>query len=145
MYKNILVGIALDHAPGNSQAFDVARALRQPGAKITALHVIEELPSYVVAQIPENVLLDRRPQALSELKAELGGVKDVTPAVVYGHAGRTLVEYAAEHGVDCIVIASHRPGLQDYFLGSTAQQVVRHAGCSVHVIRDQPQTFLTSD
>jgi universal stress protein F len=33
------------------------------------------------------------------------------------------------------VIASHRPGIQDYFLGSTASRVVRHANCTVHVMR----------
>ena len=38
-------------------------------------------------------------------------------------------------GVDLIIVASHRPGLQDYFLGSTAAKVVRHAKCSVLVIR----------
>jgi len=42
---------------------------------------------------------------------------------------------AQEKGVDLIIIASHRPGLQDYFLGSTAAKVVRHAKCSVLVIR----------
>ncbi|WP_371932559.1 universal stress protein [Pararhizobium sp. IMCC21322] len=46
-----------------------------------------------------------------------------------------MVEYAESNGVDCIIIASHRPGLQDYFLGSTAARVVRHAHCAVHVIR----------
>ena len=55
--------------------------------------------------------------------------------VVYGHAGTSILEYAEEHGCDCIVIASHRPGLGDYLLGSTAARVVRHAACSVHVMR----------
>ena len=40
-----------------------------------------------------------------------------------------------ETDTDCVVIASHRPGLQDYLLGSTAARVVRHAACSVHVLR----------
>jgi nucleotide-binding universal stress UspA family protein len=42
---------------------------------------------------------------------------------------------AEEKGADLIIIASHRPGLKDYFLGSTAAKVVRHAKCSVLVIR----------
>jgi len=42
---------------------------------------------------------------------------------------------AKEKDVDLIIIASHRPGLQDYFLGSTAAKVVRHATCSVLVVR----------
>ena len=42
---------------------------------------------------------------------------------------------AKEKNADMIIIASHRPGLQDYFLGSTAAKVVRHATCSVLVVR----------
>ncbi|MBT8474881.1 MAG: universal stress protein, partial [Alphaproteobacteria bacterium] len=47
----------------------------------------------------------------------------------------TITEYADSHGCDCIIIMSHQPGLQDYFLGSTAARVVRHAHCAVHVMR----------
>jgi nucleotide-binding universal stress UspA family protein len=47
----------------------------------------------------------------------------------------TILETAKEIGADLIVIASHRPGLQDYFLGSTAARVVRHAECAVLVDR----------
>jgi nucleotide-binding universal stress UspA family protein len=45
------------------------------------------------------------------------------------------VKYASENGYDCIVIASHVPGFENIFLGSTADRVVRHAKCAVHVIR----------
>ena len=117
------------------KAFEVARLLAEDDATITALHVIEEIPSYAATQIPDEVLIRRRPEAETELKAELGGVANVKPVVVSGHAGRTIVDYAKGSDIDCIVISSHRPGLQDYFLGSTAHRVVRHASCAVHVLR----------
>ncbi|MBT8411941.1 MAG: universal stress protein, partial [Octadecabacter sp.] len=44
-------------------------------------------------------------------------------------------DFATDNSIDCIIMASHQPGLEDYFLGSTAARVVRHAKCSVHVIR----------
>jgi nucleotide-binding universal stress UspA family protein len=135
MYKNILVAIALDHSPDTNKAIEVARLLADDDATITALHVIEEIPTFVAIDIPDEVLKRRRPEAETELKAELGGLTDVKPVVVSGHAGRTIVEYAVESDIDCIIISSHRPGLQDYFLGSTAQRVVRHAPCAVHVLR----------
>ena len=135
MYQNILVAVALDHSPNVNDALKVARSLLDQGGRITALHVIEEMPAYIANQVPADMHADRMPAAASELKTELGGVSDVQPEVVYGHAGRTIVDYAENHGIDCIVIASHRPGLQDYFLGSTAQRVVRHAKCAVHVLR----------
>ena len=135
MYKNILVPIALDHERDTATALDVARCLASAGGKITALKVIEEVPAYVASYLPEGhgeALLD---EVRTELRAELGGVQDVQPVVVTGHAGQRIVDYAQAYEVDCIVIASHRPGLQDYLIGSTAGRVVRHATCAVHVIR----------
>ena len=129
MYHHIIVPIALDHGPNTAIALQIARALLADDGKITALHVIEAVPSYVAQYLPEGQEEKTRDAVQTALVAELGGVIDVKPA------GRTIVEYAQEHGADCIVIASHRPGLQDYFLGSTAARVVRHATCAVHVVR----------
>lgn len=135
MYKHILVPIALEHERDTGGAMDVAHRLLEKGGRITALHVTEALPSYVTQYLSEEQLDNRLTEAVTALKAELGGVRDVRPVVVEGHSGRTIVDYAVDHEVDCIVIASHRPGLQDYLLGSTAARVVRHAPCAVHVIR----------
>ncbi len=55
--------------------------------------------------------------------------------MIWGHSSRTILDQASENSNDCIVMHSHRPSVQDYFLGSTAAHVVRHAGCSLHVIR----------
>ncbi len=35
----------------------------------------------------------------------------------------------------CIIVASHKPNVGDYLLGTTAARVVRHATCSVFVVR----------
>lgn len=135
MYKNILVPIALDHGPKSGEALAVARELLAEGGKITALTVMEAIPPYVSQYLPAEQEARAREETHSALLAELGGAGDVKVDVVTGHAGRTILEYAEEHGMDLIVIASHRPGLQDYFLGSTAARVVRHAPCAVHVVR----------
>ncbi|MEP4424264.1 MAG: universal stress protein, partial [Nitratireductor sp.] len=50
-------------------------------------------------------------------------------------AASGILAVAKEKQADVIVIASHKPGLQDYLIGSTAARVVRHAACSVHVMR----------
>jgi universal stress protein F len=135
MYKNILVATALDHAHDIAAAFDIARALAAEGASLTALHVLEDIPAYAAQYVPAEQAGTRHAEAEAQLKADLGGVANVKPVVVSGHPGSTIVEYADDHGIDCIIIASHRPGLQDYFLGSTAGRVVRHAKCAAHVIR----------
>jgi len=135
MYNSILVPIALDHARDTGAALEIARRLLAEGGSITALKVIEEVPSYVASYLPEGHRDRVKDEIEGELKDALGGAEDVTPVVVMGHAGQTIVDYAETHGADCIVIASHRPGLQDYLMGSTATRVVRHAKCAVHVIR----------
>lgn len=135
MYKNILVPMALEHNRDIGAAMDIARRLLDEGGKITALHVIEAIPGYAAVHLPDNYLEKRQSEAMASLKAELGGVGDVAAEVVTGHAGRTIEDYAEQHDNDCIVVASHQPGIQDFFLGSTAAWVVRHSRCSVHVIR----------
>lgn len=136
MYKKLLVPVVLGHEPNISAALQAARALCDPGGEIILLHVIEEVPEFISSQIPRDVIDTSRAEietAMKGIAASAGA--GVTPVVISGHASRSIVDYGTEHGVDCIVIASHRPGLQDYFIGSTAARVVRHAGCSVHVIR----------
>lgn len=135
MYKNILVPMALDHEHNIGAAMGIAHKLLDDGGKIIALHVIEEIPQYAAVHLPDNYKDKRHSEAMASLKSELGGVRDVTADVVFGHAGRTIHDYAVQHDTDCIVIASHRPGFKDHFLGSTAAWVVRHSTCSVHVIR----------
>jgi universal stress protein F len=135
MYSNILIPVALEHDSNIRNAMDIAHRLLAEGGKITALHVLDLIPAYVDQYLPEGQLANRQKETEARLLRELGDVKNVRPVVIAGHSGRSIVEYADEHDIDCIIIASHRPGLQDYFLGSTAGRVVRHANCPVHVIR----------
>ncbi|SPF77046.1 Universal stress protein F [Aliiroseovarius pelagivivens] len=135
MYKNILVPIALDHDRNTSEALAIANAISEDGAKITALHVMEEVPAYVAQYLPEGQLEDNVNELERRLQDELKDASNVSIAVISGHAGHAIVDYAKDNKVDCIVVASHRPGLTDFFLGSTAARVVRHAPCAVHVSR----------
>ncbi|MEE9427489.1 MAG: universal stress protein [Paracoccaceae bacterium] len=135
MYKHILVPIALDHRPNTTIALKTARFLKAEGGKITAVHAIEPIPNYAAHAVPDELREVGRKEAQAALVAELGGVKDVSAELINGSAGRAITDFAQANGVDCIVVASHQPGIQDYFLGSTAARVVRHAKCAVHVVR----------
>ena len=134
MYKNILIPVAPDHG-AVSEALEIARAIAADGAKLTALTVVDAIPDYVATYLPDGQLEQTRKDVLASPTSDLGGVGDVKPVVMTGHSYSSILEYAEQKGVDCIVIASHRPGLQDYFLVSTAARVVRQAQCAVHVIR----------
>ncbi len=135
MYANILVPIAFDHDHKAGVALKIAQTLADEGARITALHVMEEIPTYIAQYLPEGQLERNRADMEARLKKEIAGMEGVEAKVIIGHPGHSIVEYARDNGVDCIVVASHRPGVQDYFLGSTAARVVRHASCAVHVSR----------
>ena len=47
-----------------------------------------------------------------------------------------LLREATEWRADLIVVGSHRPVMSDYLLGSNAKTIVRHAQCSVLVVRE---------
>ncbi|TCP44192.1 universal stress protein [Rhodovulum marinum] len=135
MYSNILVPVAVDHGPHLDDVLALARRLRNTDGKITVLTVAEAIPPYVSQYLPADQEARTRAAIHDDLKGELEDAPDIEIRVITGHAGMTIVDYAERHDVDCIVMHSHRPGLKDYFLGSTAARVVRHAPCSVHVIR----------
>lgn len=135
MYKNILLPVLLGEDADNKASFAVAQRLASDGASFTILHAREPIPGYVAAQIPEDILANTQREVdedMQKLAEQLPGAKT---ALMRGHAGRAILDYAEEHGIDCIVIASHQPGLEQFLLGSTANRVVHHATCSVHVIR----------
>ncbi|MEM1038857.1 MAG: universal stress protein [Pseudomonadota bacterium] len=135
MYKNILVPIALDQERDTDSALTIAHSLLADGGTITVLTVVEEVPAYVDQYLPANHFETQLEEAQSDLQAKLKDVTGVKPVILVGHSGRTIVDYADEKAIDCIIIASHRPELKDYFLGSTATRVVRHAKCAVHITR----------
>ena len=57
-------------------------------------------------------------------------------AVREGDARHAILDVATEWGPDVIVLGSHgRTGLDRFLLGSVSESVMRHATCSVEVVR----------
>ncbi|RKF14937.1 universal stress protein [Roseovarius spongiae] len=135
MYDNILVPVSLSEDRDLNTAFEVAQRLGGGKAQITLLNVVEQLPPHTLSYLPADHMAKRRAEVEAQLAKMTDEVPHATGAVASGHAGRAILDYAQTHGIDCIVIASHRPGMQHFLLGSTAARVVRHAKCAVHVIR----------
>jgi universal stress protein F len=136
MFKTILVPIDMAHVAEGKASIDLAAQHASSGAKIILLNVVEEIPNWAAAELPSNLMVDSLNRAKTELKAIANstGMK-MEVEVRNGHAYQTILEMAKGNQADLIIIASHQPGLQDYFLGSTAAKVVRHAKCSVLVVR----------
>ena len=136
MYKSILVPVDLAHDDLGKMLMAKAMQLLDAGGKIHVLYVLDEVPAYIAAEIPENIISDRKSEALADLKKlATGAGLDAEAEVRSGSPSICILGAAEEHKCDLIMIASHRPGLSDYFIGSTAARVVRHAQCSVLISR----------
>lgn len=141
MFKNILVPIDVSQAESSKLALDAAAKLaNSAGAKLTLLNVVADVPNLVAAQLPA----DFSDKAASAASDQLGSIAkscgldegSYETLVGQGPAYHEILEQAAKMGADLIVMASHRPELSDYLLGTVAARVVRHAKCSVLVVRE---------
>lgn len=77
-------------------------------------------------------------RAMQELlgREELVGVPRIVTSIAHGRASSAIIEYATEHSIDLIVLATHgRSGLEHLIFGSTAERVVRESPCPVLTIR----------
>ena len=136
MFNTILVPIDMAHLAEGKANIDIAIKQAEAGAKIILLNVVEDIPTWASVELPVGLVATSLQAAQDELQAiaNASGVPMEAEART-GHSYKTILEVADEKQVDLIIIASHQPGLKDYFLGSTAAKVVRHAQCSVLVIR----------
>lgn len=135
MYRNILIPVALDHEDVLPRKIETARQLLAEGGQITLLTILENVPGFVAEFVdlkPENHLMAK---VKSKLDAVSAGADDIETVVQTGKAGVMIARYASENDVDLVIVGSHRPGIQDYFLGSTASRVSRRAPCSVLILR----------
>ena len=136
MFKTILVPIDMAHVAEGKANIEIAAQHADAGAKIILLNVVEDIPNWAAAELPTNLQENSLKKAQADLQAIANASgRDLDVEVQSGRSYKTILEVADQRQVDMIIIASHRPGLQDYFLGSTAAKVVRHATCSVLVIR----------
>ncbi|MCL6282967.1 universal stress protein [Ruegeria sp. 2012CJ41-6] len=135
MYHNILVPIAFEAERDVSGSLKLAQLLATPDARITLLHVVEHIPAYAISYIPSDYLAEMHKGLKADLDAKAAELPNASGVLIEGHAGRSILDWADEHHPDLIIIASHRPELQDLLLGSTAAKIVRHARCAAHVVR----------
>lgn len=135
MYHKILVPISFDSERDVSGPLKLAQLLGNPGAEIVLLHVVEHIPGYAISYMPADYLAEARAAIQKELDDMAAQLPNAHGVVIEGHSGRSILDWAETNKPDLIIVASHRPGMQDLLLGSTATQVVRHARCAVHVVR----------
>jgi universal stress protein A len=118
-------------------------------ASLILLHVVSpflppaEMSLAEVADI-ELRLRESGLRELESLRASVAREAPVETALRVGRPDMEIVRAARELDADVIVLSTHgRTGLAHMFMGSTAEQVVRRAGCPVFIVRQREHEFVT--
>jgi len=142
MYKHILLAVDLQAEDSWSKALPEAVAYAQ--AFQSTLHVMTVVPDFGMSIVGsffpkehENTMLEETAKHLHKFVDD-NIPDDIKTQVIVGHgtAYEEILEMQEKTSCDLIIMSAHRPKMQDYLLGPNAARVVRHANCSVLVVRD---------
>lgn len=145
MYRKILIPIDTAETvlsePGIAFA---ARLVAMTSGSVRLIHVFPELPSVLQELLAPHVIASQEEAAEKQLQEIAEHSK--FPVGHFSYTLRTgpiyaeVLAEAEDWGADLIVIGSHSPSMSTYLLGSNAQKIVRHANCSVLVVRPHKET-----
>jgi universal stress protein A len=135
-----------DFSETSDTALTYARQLADSlGASLHLVHVFDDpYGDALVAEVSASVYESMRASAIAAARREL--MRRLPPedrqhfsgssAMVTGVAADAIVQYAADHSMDLIVMGTHgRSGFAHLLLGSVAERVVRTAHCPVLTVR----------
>ena len=147
--RHILV--PTDFSTTSDAALDYARDVAERfGATLHLLHVLQDpfingplVSEAYVTDTPgvrTTIMDDAKTRLSHRLTPRDREAFDAHEEVVFGRGADTIVEYAADRGIDLIVMGTHgRTGMAHLLLGSVAERVVRTAHCPVLTVRSVPQ------
>ncbi|WP_114520861.1 universal stress protein [Altererythrobacter sp. ZODW24] len=139
MYSRILVPIDLDEPNSWGKAVRVGQAMAEAfDASLTLCTVVPDKVAAIEAQwsrLSYQALLDKASAKLALLADDLGA-NDLGTEVGMGNVTSGVLSVAEKIEADLIVLSSHRPKMKDWLIGANASRIVRHASCSVLVVRD---------
>lgn len=150
MPDTLLVPIDLAHESSWKKALPQAFALAgSMGSNMTIMTVVPEIVSGLDWRYSirgetggsENLNVDELLEVARTRLEQIGteyAPKSAEFDVVarYGTIYEEILNVADELQATQIVMAAHRPSLSDYLIGPNTARVVRHANCSVQVVRD---------
>ena len=136
MYQKIIVAIDLAQIEKGEKIIKRAEKLVAADGEIILVNVVEELPNYLAIDVSVDILQRSQEEAEEQMALLLKAAPRADRAVIRnGAPAREILALADEVSADLIIIASHRPDVTNYFIGATADRVVRHANCSVLIER----------
>jgi len=144
MFKRILV--PMDFSAPSDAALEYARVVAgRFGASLHLLHVAEDPYRAIYSAevfVPEveglrdQILDDSLGRLADKLQPSDVDELRATAEAVIGTPAGSIVEYAAGHDIDLIVMGTHgRGGMSHLLMGSVAERVVRTASCPVLTVR----------
>lgn len=141
MFRTILVAIDLAEMNVAKPALDQAAALAQQSDGVLRLINVQTLlPATFMDYVPADFDTQMKDNAEASLRKIADSVplppERISTVVRVGGVYPEILAEADACRADLIVIGSHRPAMSTYLLGSNAKTVVRHAKCSVLVVRE---------
>jgi universal stress protein A len=144
----MLVLVAVDSSEASMTAVRAVLARPwPPSSTFRVLSVVESLmplaPEVAAMTLDLEQLMQSRTreaqQLVDRVASTLRGTGATVETIVRDGDPRTeIVDEAAKCHADLVVLGSHgRTGLKRLMIGSVAEYVVRHAGCSVEIARDR--------
>ncbi|MEC8082729.1 MAG: universal stress protein [Pseudomonadota bacterium] len=139
MNNKVLVAIDIYEEKTAQKLLEYATQVLHPEGELTIVNVLDlNLNSSMIDRFYDV----KREYVDSTQKRILRLVKQCVPSdiqysisVLNGKAYDEILELAEKSGVDMILVGAYRQVMRDYLLGNTATKVVRHAKCSVTVLR----------
>ncbi len=118
---------------GLKEGLELARRLKVP---VTAIHVIDIGDIGVAVDFTSHFerAAEKIMKDVGELADEMG--VELEKEISKGAPYKKITEYAGES--DIIYMSSHgHSGFRDLFLGSTTDRVLKHADCTVAVVKQE--------
>ncbi|MFP4214070.1 MAG: universal stress protein [Desulfohalobiaceae bacterium] len=144
MYKHILLPVDLqeeeDSLPRQAALEKAVELCRFYKAQLHVLTVVPDLGMPIVGQYfpadaGDNIIQDAENALHALLQQTVPKDIWVQHLVAQGSIYRRIIEMAEEVHADLIVMPANRTKFRDYLLGTNTARVVRHAQCSVLVVR----------
>ncbi len=143
-----IVGFCTDFSENADQAFLVARELAvRFGASLEIIHVMASFSvsppvhaAYMPFEYDPNFIEEVRQAALKSIDEKyaekLPASLSCNVDLESGYAATEILRIVEEKHIDLLIMGSHGlTGLAHVLFGSTADRVVRRAGCSVLTVR----------
>ena len=148
MFRKILLPIDVAEPEIAKEAVAAATSLAAAfDSQLRLIHVASPvIVASPMAVIPQAVYEELGVYEKSELERLAGGIdrppQTISTAVRIGAVYPELLSEAEEWGADLIIVGAHKRSMATYLLGSSAAAIVRHAACTVMVVRSGTKATL---